>query len=117
MTKHGKVWVEDGRVLHDELRTSVETVSYDFLSCKGALRMPEYCCCGMDGCIRLFQRIDSRVKEIWCWAADKLDIIYVRTATDWTAVDCRGYQINAQMSRDSIKRSLVSGMIDDCCDH
>jgi hypothetical protein len=66
--------------------TIVNAISYDFRTRIGRLAMPPRCCPDMDGCIRLFQRIDPDVARIETVAGAKPDTVYARGPHGWRAL-------------------------------
>lgn len=83
----GKRKFNDGVWRHD-LQCQARRVEYDFETRTGLLHLGVMCCTDMDGCIRLFQRIDPDVRAIYTFSASCEDTAYYRqNSTDlWRAV-------------------------------
>jgi hypothetical protein len=75
-------------VHRSDLQTSVRRLDYDFETRCGVLHMGAICCTDMNGCIRLFQRIDPQVRTIYTFSVSIEDTAYYRKeGTDlWSAV-------------------------------
>lgn len=62
----------------EPLVTTVNGLNYDFVTRIGRLDMPAGCCCDMNGCVALFQRIDPAVRRISTFTAGRRDTVYPR---------------------------------------
>jgi hypothetical protein len=72
----------------DDVQCYVEKLEYDFQRRAGKLFMGENSCTDMDGCIRLFKRIDPDVELIETIASPsspRRDTTYRRVAGKWKA--------------------------------
>jgi hypothetical protein len=73
-----------------DIGTPVESLTYNFVRHIGQLYLPEGCCCDMDGCIELFQKIDKNVRRIDTFSGMESDTIYIRNGTNWFATSLNG---------------------------
>lgn len=73
------------------LKTEVVSLSYEFIDHTGRLDMPEGCCCDMNGCIRLFKRIDRAVRSIETYAGGQADTVYYLSGGLWMAAPRRPF--------------------------
>lgn len=65
-------------IFHSGLQCNVVSLTYDFCQQVGRLRMEDYSCCDMTGCIALFEKIDPEVRKIKTFSGEKRDTEYVR---------------------------------------
>jgi hypothetical protein len=68
---------------NNDLWCHPESMEYDFKSNTGVLRMPPVECCDMSGCIKMFKKIDPRVKRINTISGKYWDMIYILTGDEW----------------------------------
>jgi len=73
------------RQIEDLVMTPVCSLSYDFSSKVGILKLPQHCCTDMQGAIKLFQRIDRGVTCVITVAGDLRDTSYVVVDGEWEA--------------------------------
>jgi hypothetical protein len=72
-------------MLLPDLLCEVLSFSYNFETKEGRLDMPIGNCCDMNGCINLFKKIDSGVREVKTFSGGILDASYSGIATGWEA--------------------------------
>ena len=65
-------------VYNTQLMCSVISLGYDFPTHHGYVYFPEYCCCDMQGCIKLFTAIDPDVTMVITFSGPKPDMIYCK---------------------------------------
>jgi hypothetical protein len=72
-------------VFDRRLVCKVESLSYDFTSRAGVLRMPDQNCCDMGATVKLFTGIDPDVMIIRTFSGERPDTEYHLTASGWEA--------------------------------
>lgn len=72
-------------VRDERLKCGVISLSYDFCTHTGQLKLPETHCCNMPGCVALFEAIDSEVIAIETYSGNERDTEYRRTGDEWKA--------------------------------
>jgi hypothetical protein len=65
------------------LACSINRLQYDFAKHKGELFMMPGNCCDGQACIKLFEAIDSEVKEIQTFEGANVDTLYWRRGEEW----------------------------------
>jgi len=70
---------------HPGLMCQVESIEYNFLEQEGMLYMPSHNCCDMNGCIKLFESIDVKVRKIQTFTNKVPDVCYILTDSGWKA--------------------------------
>ncbi len=73
-------------VQHKELMCRVHSISYDFASKTGVLRMDDGNFCDMQGCTGLFERISPDVERIETYSGNEADTFYKKTKAGWVVV-------------------------------
>ncbi len=70
----------------DRLMCAVQSLTYDFRSKTGHLRLEDGHCTDATGCIRFFEQIDPAVETVVTWSGTRRDTSYQRSERgDWTA--------------------------------
>lgn len=68
-----------------QLMCSVNSLVYDFPGHCGHIFFPDCHCCDMEGCINMFEAIDSDVSQIITFSGHKPDTIYFKKNGEWKA--------------------------------